>query len=113
MAFGDFFVFLGHANSAGICVGTNTHDVRKTYAVSSAAQSWFSAAASFPNVPNSLIMSDGVNFTSLFTGYESPVSSQTSTWNQRVVKTNFNDALFAWLTKQPAVLSEVPYIVSC
>jgi hypothetical protein len=113
MAFGDFFVFLGHANSAGICMGTNTHDVRKTYAVSSAAQSWFSAAASFPNVPNSLIMSDGVNFTSLFTGYESPVSSQTSTWNQRVVKTNFNDALFAWLTKQPAVLSEVPYIVSC
>jgi hypothetical protein len=113
MAFGDFFVFLGHANSAGICMGTNTHDVRETYAVSSAAQSWFSAAASFPNVPNSLYMSDGVNFTSFFTGYESPVSSQTSTWNQRVVKTDFNDALFAWLTKQPAVLSEVPYIVSC
>jgi hypothetical protein len=106
-------VFLGHANSAGVCIGTNTHDVLRTYAVSSAAQNWFSTAASFPNVPNSFYISSGVNFTNFFTGYESPVSSQTSTWNQRVVETDFNDALFAWLTKQPAVLSKAPYIVSC
>jgi hypothetical protein len=94
-------------------MGTNTHDMRQTYVVSSAAQSFFSIAASFPHIPNSILISDGVNYTDFFTGYESQVSSQTSTWNQRVVVTGFDSALFAWLTKQPAVLSKVPYIVSC
>lgn len=113
MAFGDFYAFVGHANTAGICMGTNTYDPRETYAVSSIAQEWFSVASAFPFIPNSPLSTNGANYTSFYVNYESQVSSQTSTWNQRVVVTEINDALFAWLTKQSIVLSEFPHIMSC
>lgn len=112
MEFGDFFVFVGHANSAGTCMGTNRYDPRQTYMISSAAQSWFSTASAFPFIPNN-ISTNGVNYTNLYVTYESQVSSQTSTWDQRVVVTEINDAMFAWLTKQSSVLSAFPQIVSC
>lgn len=94
-------------------MSTNKYDSLQTYAVSSAAQSWFSDAAFAPSIPISPIFTNGVDYTSFYIGYESRVSSQTSTWNQRVVRTDINDDMFAWLTKQPAVLSEVPRIMSC
>jgi hypothetical protein len=113
MDFGDFYVFVGHVNSAGTCMGTNKYDPLQTYAVSSVAQDWFSTASAFPFIPNSPIFNNGVNYTSFYIGYESQVSSQTSTWNQRIVVTEINDAMFAWLTEQPAVISAVPSIMSC
>jgi hypothetical protein len=114
MAFEEFYVFLGHVNSAGICIGTNTkYEQSSTYAVSSVAQDWFSTAMAFPFIPVSDLSSIGINYTSFLIDYNSQVSSQTSTWNQRVVVTEINDDSFAWLTKQPAVLSSVPYIMSC
>jgi hypothetical protein len=94
-------------------MGTNKYDSLQTYAVSSVAQSWFSDAAFAPSIPISPIFTNGVDYTSFYIGYESQVSSQTSTWNQRIVRTDINDDMFAWLTKQPAVLSEVPQIMSC
>lgn len=113
MAFGDFYMFVGHVNSAGTCMGTNRYDPRETYMIASAAQSWFSTASAFPFLPNSPIFTNGINYTNFYANYESQVSSQTSTWDQRVVVTEINDDLFAWLTNQPAVLSSVPHIVSC
>jgi hypothetical protein len=114
MAFADFYVFLGHANSAGTCIGTGTnYQESTTYAVSSVAQDWFSTALAFPFIPVTDLSSNGVNYTIFQIDYSSQVSSQTSTWNQRVVVTGINDDMFAWLTKQPAVLSSVPYIMSC
>ena len=113
MAFWSFYVFGGHVNSAGTCVGTNESDPRQTYVVSSVAQSWFSTASAYPFMPTSPIFSEGVSITEFSISYESLVSSQTSTWNRRVIVTEINDAMFAWLTKQPAVLSRVPHIRSC
>lgn len=113
MAFGDFYMFVGHLNSAGTCMGTNRYDPRSTYMISSVAQGWFSTASAFPFLPNSPIFTNGINYTNFYANYESQVSSQTSTWDERVVVTEINDDLFAWLTKQPAVLSSVPHIVSC
>lgn len=113
MNFADVYVFRGHVNSAGMCIGTNRFDHRSTYAVSSLAQSWFSDAAHLPFIPNSLILSDGVDYTSFYVSYYSYVSTQTSTWTQRVVSTGIDDAMFAWLTKQPSILSQVPHIMSC
>ncbi|KAH0099459.1 hypothetical protein KCU96_g3871, partial [Aureobasidium melanogenum] len=113
MGFDEIFVFPGHINSAGICIGTNTLDKRQTYVVSSLAQSWFSVAASIPFEPESLYLSKGVDYTEFFANYTSHVSTQTSTWTQRVILTDIGDSMWAWLTNQPSVLSQVPYIMSC
>jgi hypothetical protein len=93
-------------------MGTNINDGRTTYAVSSAAQDWFSTASAFPFIPASLSFS-GINYTSFYIEHTSPVSTQTSTWGQRVVVTGFDDDLFAWLTKQPSAVSEMPQIMKC
>jgi hypothetical protein len=121
MSFGDFFVFSGHVNSAGTCMGTMEDDMRYTYPVSSVARDWFSTAAHNPNIPPHPTFSNSINhlsfeiddYTSFNIHYNSAVSSQTSTWNQKVVITTINDDLFAWLTKQSAVLAAVPRIMSC
>lgn len=113
MAFAMGYVFPGRINSAGICIGTNTANHRSTYAVSSLASSWFSGAASVPFVPNFVVFSDGIDYTSFGIDYTSNVSSQTSTWTQRVVVTEIDDAMFAWMTRQPSILSQVPNIMSC
>jgi hypothetical protein len=94
-------------------MGTNINDGRSTYAVSSVAQDWFSTASAFPFIPASPLFSNGINYTSFYIDHESPVSTQTSTWGQRVVVTGFDDALFAWLTKQPDALSKVPQLMKC
>ncbi|KAH0153528.1 hypothetical protein KCU67_g9428, partial [Aureobasidium melanogenum] len=113
MKFEDLYVFSGYLNNAGICMNTNMFGTTSTYVVSSVAQSWFSVAAYAPFQPNIIRFDSGVAFTSLGIGYTSDVSSQTSTWNQRVVETGIGDAMFAWLTKQPFVLAAIPYIASC
>ncbi|KAK6005138.1 hypothetical protein QM012_007917 [Aureobasidium pullulans] len=113
MAFSDFYAFFGHVDDAGICMGTNRFEPLSTYTVSSVAQSWFSDAADFPFPPNSDIYYNGIDYTSFFVDYNSYVSTQTDTWNQRVVVTEMGDSMFAWLTKQPSVLSQVPHIASC
>ena len=121
MEFASFYAFFGNVNSAGTCMGTNTFDPRQTYVVSSVAQDWFSTASRYPFIPNTPSFSDSVAHTSFWVydyvsfniDYDSQVSAQTSTWNRKVVGTEIDDVLFAWLTKQSAVLSAVPKIMSC
>ncbi|KAH0163185.1 hypothetical protein KCU67_g5659, partial [Aureobasidium melanogenum] len=108
MEFGIFFAIPGYTNSDGICMNSRSNDP-----ISSAAQAWFSNAAQEPyefDVDGDLL---GINATHFYAQYYSNVSSQTSTWNSQVITTELGDELFAWLTKQPSVLSQVPYIMSC
>ncbi|KAG9657384.1 hypothetical protein KCU95_g9830, partial [Aureobasidium melanogenum] len=109
MEFTSFYVLPGHINSAGVCIGTNTQ--RQTYAISSVVQTWFfSFLAQDPHAQDAL---DFVpNYDRFDIDYTSKVSSQTSTW-KGVVFTDIGDSMWAWLTKQPSVLSQVPYIMSC
>lgn len=109
MEFGSFFVISGYTNSDGICMNFRSGSIP----ISSAAQAWFSDSSQEPYVFD---LGDNllhVNATEINAQYYSNVSSQTSTWHQQVVKTELDNELFAWLTKQPSVLSQVPYIMSC
>jgi hypothetical protein len=122
MNFDSFFVFFGHVNSAGTCMGTNKGDVRQTYAVTTVAQEFFKTAAMDPYAPNVPVFVNDVDHTTFLVDdhaefniayYSHVSSSQTSTWSHATVVTGINDILFAWLTKQPGVLSKVPQIMSC
>lgn len=82
--------------------------------ISSAVQTWFPMVAAFPYDPSIGGNLDHVSVVGVAAQYYSNVSSsQISTWHNTVVTTELDEKLFAWLTKQPSVLSQVPYIMSC
>ncbi|KAH0370993.1 hypothetical protein KCU65_g2262, partial [Aureobasidium melanogenum] len=110
MEFGDFYVITGYINSVGICMNNRSGG----FPISSRIQSWWGLTEQVPygfDLGGDL---GHVNATGFSTQYNSTVvSSQTSTWNHEVVATDLGQELFAWLTKQPSILSQVPWIMSC
>ncbi|KAH0261571.1 hypothetical protein KCU91_g13932, partial [Aureobasidium melanogenum] len=112
MKFSDFYVIAGNVNSDGICMNNRSGG----FAISSAAQSWFPVVALVPyafDIGGGGRNLAGVSVTMLNAQYYSNVtSSQTSTWNQEVVSTELGEEVFAWLTKQPSILSQVHIPVS-
>ncbi|KAG9752763.1 hypothetical protein KCU73_g6031, partial [Aureobasidium melanogenum] len=90
MKFSDFYVIAGHMNSDGIFVAQVPYAFDVGHDLTNVSVTGFDAQY-----------------------YSNVTSSQTSTWGQEIVTTELGEELFAWLTKQPSILSQVPYIMSC